>query len=263
MHFPRMAHTLLGHIGLRPRQIARRQAKEIAFGHFRRVELWDHLNIAAPVHKIQNLARVRAAQIRFQRPRSIVVTNDVAEVGHAPDHHPLIDHRVGHRDLHPVDEQLGAAQQLHFQSGRGHDNIGGQRLARRQLDAFRHEAVDRVGNYRNRPRLDCFEQVRIGHRTYALVPRIVARRKMRLDVVIGAKRLLNHADQPLLRRSRIFADQLEHDHADDDVFQPHGAIRQPLRQQFAEPRRNRVSRRYRRHIGRGPLQHRHMRRRCR
>ena len=65
--------------------------------------------------------------------------------------------------------------------------------------------------------LDRLEQVAVGHQAQPLVPRIVARREMRGDVVVRAERHLDAAQDQFLDPLRLAARELEEIHAEQHV----------------------------------------------
>ena len=125
----------------------------------------------------------------LQRPRRVGVAERGGEIRHAAEHHAFVAHRLGEIDARAVDAQLEAAEELHLQAGRGHDDVGCEFLARFQLDAALREALDVIGDDRHAPGIDFAEQIAVRHEAEPLVPGIVARREMRRDIVVRSELL--------------------------------------------------------------------------
>ena len=90
-----------------------------------------------------------------------------------------LDRRAVHGELH-------AAEHQQVQAGGGDDHVGLQLGARRELEPLLGERLDAVGHDRRAARADRLEQVAVGHEAQALVPRVVARREVGVDVVAVA-----------------------------------------------------------------------------
>ena len=101
-----------------------------------------------------------------------------------------------------------------------------EQLAGFELDAVLDEAVDLVGDDGGLAAGDALEQIGIGHEGDALPPRPVARREMRLDVVVRTEHRADLADQLLLHLLRLVKAELgerillEQDLAADDLVDP-------------------------------------------
>ena len=78
-------------------------------------------------------------------------------------------------------------------------DVGLELRAGREPDARLGERLDLVGDDRRAAARDRLEQVAVGHEAQALVPRVVARREVRVDVVArrAAAARDARADQPL------------------------------------------------------------------
>ena len=77
------------------------------------------------------------------------------------------------------------------EAGRGDDDVGLELGARLQPDAVLGERLDLVGDDRGAPAADRLEQVAVGHQAHALVPRVVARAEVGVDVVAGRELALD------------------------------------------------------------------------
>ena len=114
---------------------------------------------------------------------------------------------IGDRDRLAVDGDRHAAEQLHDQPGGGDDDVGLKLAAAFQRDAVLREAGDPVGDDLDLAAADRLEQIGVGDEADALVPGIVGRTEMAIDVVagrqIGGGELANRgADLVRLGRAR-------------------------------------------------------------
>ena len=81
-----------------------------------------------------------------------------------------------------------AAERLQLQSGGGHDQVGVDPLAGRQHDAGGVDVVDVVGHHLGAAFADVLEQVSVEDQAHPLVPRVVARLEVHVDVVALGQR---------------------------------------------------------------------------
>ena len=82
-----------------------------------------------------------------------------------------------------VDGQLDPADEQQLQAGRRDDDIGLELVTGLEADAGAGEGVDPVGDHRGTPVADRTEQVTVRHDAQPLVPRVVLRGEVRVDVV--------------------------------------------------------------------------------
>jgi len=131
----------------------------------------------------QQAAQVIANQIDLQRPRRVRVADGEGEVRHSGEHQALVGQAAGQVHRRAVDREGDAAEGEQLQPGGGDDDVGGQLAARLQQDAVLGEPDDPVGDHRRLTLPDGPEQVGVGHRAHPLVPRVVGRVEMGVDVV--------------------------------------------------------------------------------
>ncbi len=162
-------------------------------------------------HVVQEAAGVGGDQVGAKRPRRIHVPERRREVGHVGIGEPLVRPRVGEVDRFTVDGEVDLAERHHLQAGRRDDDVGLEVVARLQLDPGLGERDDPIGDDRHGACLDRLEQVAVGHEAETLIPRRVARREVRVDVVLGPERLANPTDEVALRLVGVGAHALVHE----------------------------------------------------
>ncbi|PAV72389.1 hypothetical protein WR25_15956 [Diploscapter pachys] len=125
------------------------------------------------VHVVEKPAQVFGRQADLEGPGNVGVAEYPGHVRQVFQEHALVGHlladRIGgavHRHDHP-------AQYLEPEPGRRDDDVGRQVLAGLEHNAAFAEALDVIGFDRGAATTDGFEQVAIGHRAQALVPRHV------------------------------------------------------------------------------------------
>ena len=122
-------------------------------------------------------------EVALQRPGRVGVANRECQVRDALEHHPLVGESIGDVERFAVDHDFGATEEQQLETGCGHDHVGFEMLAATESDSRLGEPVDVIGDDRRRPILDRLEQIAVGHRAHTLVPRVVPRREVWIDVV--------------------------------------------------------------------------------
>ena len=121
------------------------------------------------------------------------------------------------------------------------------------------ERVDPVGHDRRVAPADRPEQVSVGHQAQALVPGVVRRTEVGVDVVpvgqLGHRRLADQAPHQV----RAAPAELVEAGDQQDVLPPGDAVGHGTGKEPACPRRQSVAAGHGQHVGRGALQHRHVR----
>ena len=79
-----------------------------------------------------------------------------------------------------------------------HDEIGLKRFPRTQADAPFGEGLDMVGHNRDLAGFDRLEQVTVRDQAQALLPGVVTRGEMLLDIIVGLQRRANLAQKKRL-----------------------------------------------------------------
>ena len=216
--------------------------------------------VATVAHVREQPADVLAHQVGLQRPRRVRVADHVAEVRDPGQHHPLVGHGVGQAHLRPVHHHRDAPEGEQREAGRGHDHVRLELVARHQPDPGRGEGVDVVGDHVGPALADDLEQVAIRHQAQPLVPRVVRRPEVPVDVVpLGQPGDHRLADQ-LLHQLRVPPAQLVAGGGHQHVLPAGHRVRRLGRQTFAQRDGDPVDARQGEHVGRGALQHRHVRR---
>ena len=106
-----------------------------------------------------------------------------------------------------------------------------------------------VGDDRGRAVVQRLEHVGVGHQAEALVPGIVTRCEMGLDIVAGVQLAAHHLDQPLLGLLGVFAELVEEEHAEQHIPPADDLIGQLGWQVLPQPVRHSVLGWSRDHIG--------------
>ncbi|KAH2822632.1 hypothetical protein KXV85_002184, partial [Aspergillus fumigatus] len=95
------------------------------------------LPVMMPVHVIEKPTDIFASEIAFQRPGCIGVAERRGHVRHVGIHHALVGQRAREIDGAAVDAHVEPADNLQFQPGRRHDDVGGKLPPVLQPDAGR------------------------------------------------------------------------------------------------------------------------------
>ena len=154
----------------------------------------------APIclHVIEQPAHEVGDEIDAERPACAEIAEHPDQVGHAGEHHAAIGDGIAEHQRLPVDDDIDIAEHAEMKAGRRDDDVGGERLAGFEQDAGPGEAVDLVGHHGRLARLDAVKQIAIRHERDALPPWPVARREVRIHVVIGAEDRADRTEQFLL-----------------------------------------------------------------
>ena len=254
---PRPAVALPGQHAGGALHVARREVEEW-HGLHGWVNVWRGGAVAVAIHVTQQPADVFGGQVRLERPRCIGVAEGQHEIGHIAEHHAFVGHRLSRAARHAIHGDDDVAQHVQLQSGGHHHDVGRQGLTRGQHDAVLGETLDGVGHDRGAALADLAEQVAVWHQADALVPRLVTRREMGVDVIAGRKLLGRHADHPGLDLLGFAARKLEEEHPQQHVLPARGRIGQPFRQHPAQLVSDRILAGTRDDIRGRPLQHRHV-----
>ena len=158
-------------------------------------------------------------------------------------------------DPRTVHRELDVTEQVELEAGRHHHDIGRQVSAGLQKDSVAGEGIDLVRDDRDRAAADRFEQVAVGDHADALVPHVVARREMPVDIEVWRQPLANHSNQPLLRQCRPPPGKLKNRHADENVLRSEQWVGDSRRQPAPQRCRHGVHRGQVEHIGGRALQH--------
>src|SRR5207248_7137609 len=136
------------------------------------------------------------------------VADRSGEVGYAAEHHALVADRLRQHDGLAVDGELQPADGQHVEAGGGHDDVGGEILTRAQANAGLGEGVDLVGDDVDRVLLDRLEQIAVRDDAHALVPRVVRRLEVLVDVEAFGQVLLQAFADEVLHQVRLSAADL-------------------------------------------------------
>ena len=169
----------------------------------------DHRG-ALGLHVIEQPADEVADHVGAQGPAGAEIAEHPGHVGHAGEHRAQVTDRLGKIDRLAIDVELDVAHDVQVEAGGRDDDVGLQFLARFEQDAFFGEAVDLVGDHRGLARADALEQVAIGNEGDPLAPRPVARREVRVDVVVGTQ-VGPHAGQQFLLEHLGFGERASGD----------------------------------------------------
>ena len=152
---------------------------------------------------IEQTAHEVSDQIGAQRPARPEVSEHPGQIGHAGEHHSAIGDGVREDERLAVDHEVDVPQHIEVEAGRGDDDVGLEQLAGLQENARLREAVDLVRDDGCLAGGDAPEQVAIRDEGDALPPRPVARREVRVDVVVGTEIGANARQQLLLHDLRF------------------------------------------------------------
>jgi hypothetical protein len=142
-----------------------------------------------------------------------------------------------------------AAHQLDLQAGGGDHDIGFDLLAGFEPQPGGREPLDLAGHHRHASSLHRIEQISVRQQAEALVPRLVSRREMTIDVVAGGKKIPHRLDQPRLCPFRPAPRQIVEEHLEQHVLPAHQLVGQARRQQLAQAVRDPVLGRHGHHVG--------------
>ena len=105
---------------------------------------------------------------------------------------------------------------------------------------------------------DRLEEIAVGNQAYALVPGVVVRGEVGVDVVVLRQVGADAAADRLADQIGEAAAELEEDLGDEHVLPAHDRVGEAIRQQASDELGDRVASRQRDHVARRALQHRHV-----
>src|SRR5439155_1361936 len=147
------------------------------------------------------------------------------EVRYAGEHHALVRHGFRKFDLAAVDGEPDAAEDQELESGGGDDDVGGEFGTGLQAQARLGEPGDVVGDHGDPALADRGEQVAVGDEAQSLVPRLVARLEMRVDVVAGGQLTDRRLAEHRLDDTGAAPAELVDQRTDEDVLPPDDRVR--------------------------------------
>ena len=214
--------------------------------------------VAAGVHIPEQPAGELADQVCLECPGRVGVADGEREVRHAAQHHALVGHGLGQPDRPAVHGEFGAAQREQLQPGRGHHDVGPQLGAGFEYHGPFGESLDPVGDHRGPPVPDDLEQVAVGHQAQPLVPRVVHRLEVGVDVVPVRQLLDRHLPDPAADHVGPALAELVDQRGHRDVLPPGDRVPAPRAEHPAQPDGDDVLSRHGQDVGGGALQHRHV-----
>ena len=244
-----------------PEHVAGLEVEQGLRGDGRVVVDWHARVVAAGVHVPEQPAGELAHQVRLQRPGCVGVADGEREIRHAAQHHALVGHRLGQPHGPAVHGQLGAAEREQLQAGRCYRDVSGQLGAGLEYHAPFGEIGDPVGDHRGPPVPDGLEQVAVGHQAQPLVPRVVHRLEVGVDVVPVRQLLDRHLPDPATDHVGPALAELVDQRGHRDVLPSRDRVSAPRAEQPAQPDGDDVLGRHGQDVGGGALQHGHVLRR--
>ena len=217
--------------------------------------------VAAGVHVAEEAAGELADQVGLERPGCVGVADGEGEVRHPAQHHALVGHRLGQPHGPAVHGQLGAAEREQLQAGRRDHDVGPQLGAGFEYHAPFGEIGDPVGDHRGPPVADDLEQVAVGHQAQPLVPRVVHRLEVGVDVVPVRQLLDRHLPDPAADHVGPAPAELVDQRGHRDVLPPGDGVPAPRAEELAQPDGDAVLGRHGQDVAGRALQHRHVLRR--
>ncbi len=258
VQLPRDLGALLGHHILRALEVAGGQRRRGIRGDGGIAVVRRAVGIALAIHLVEDAAEIFGGEIRLQGPRRVGIAESRRQVRHIGKHHALVAQGLAQIGRHAVDHDLRAAHQLHLQPGGGDDDVGRELLAGAQLEPLLGEALDLVGDHGGLAGADRLEEIAVGHQAEPLVPRIVARGEMLLDVDVRPEFGFRHPDDHLLGAFGFAPRGVVEIHLQQDVLPASQPMRETLGQFGVHPVGDLVLRRPRHDVGGRALQHRDM-----
>ena len=159
--------------------------------------------------------------------------------------------RAVHRELH-------AAESQQVEPGCRDDQVGRQLLAGREPHARLGEGLELAGDDRGPAGRDRLEEIAVGHETDALVPGVVARVEVGVDVVVlrklAAHALADQAAHPPRPAAARLVEEERHQH----VLPAHDRVDGLGREHAPQAIGERITSRERDHVARRALEHRHV-----
>ena len=252
---PRPICALLGQMLDRPLDVP---AREI--DHGLRLLRWVGLRrddgVSLSVHKGEQPTHPLSREVGFEGPRGIRVPEGREQVGDVAVHDALVSHFVPVPNRLPIDLEVDAGQDAHDQARGGHDHVRLEVAAGAKADAGLSERLDVVRYDGRVARAEHLEQVAVRSEAEPLIPRVVARVEVGVDVDIrtGLRfRLCHHCS---LEQVRLATGELVIDHAPKHVLPPRDPVGQALGQKRAQAQRETVFGGLRGNVRRRALEHR-------
>ena len=206
--------------------------------------------MAVAVHVAQQTADVGGGEVGLQGPRCIGVAEGHRQVRHIAQHHSLVRHGLSQVAGPSVDAYRHVAQHVQLQTGGHHHDVGGKFIAGGEPQAPLRETFDARGHHRGAALANLAKQIAVRHQAHALVPRLVARREMRVDVELRTHLFARHLDEALFHLLGTAASQLIQEHVEQNILPARERIGRAFGQTATEPLRQPVDRRPGDHVAR-------------
>lgn len=199
-----------------------------------------------------------AQQADLQGPRGVRVADREREVRHAAEHHALVRRAVGQPHHLAVDDEIEAGERQQPQPGRGDDDVGRQLAPGGQAHTTRREPVDAVGDDIGAALADDPEEVAVGHGAQPLVPRVV--RRVEVGVDVETVRQLGDGKPPddAPGRLRVTPTEPPNPLLPSDIHAASEGVPAAWSEHADQRVGEGVASRHRQHVARGALQHRHL-----
>ena len=245
----------------RPQHVAGLEVEQRPLGDPRVVVDRDAHVVAAGVHVREQPADVLADQVGLQRPGRVGVADREREVRHAAEHHALVGHRLRQPHRLAVHAQLDAAERSRFSPVA----VTTMSASSSSPDSSRTPVSVKVSirsvTTEARPSPDRLEQVAVGHQAQPLVPRVVARLEVGVDVVAVGQLLDRHLPDPAADHVGPAPAEPVDQRGQRDVLPAGDRVGEPRAEQRAQPVGDRILGRQGQDVAGRALQHRHVRRR--
>ncbi len=258
---PRLPRSLSRHLLDRAEHVAGLEVDE-GLGRLRGVRGERHRGVVAMfVHVIEHPADVVGHEIDLQRPGGVRVSERERQVRHPAEHHALVADGLGQLDLSAVDTELDPTGGEQVEAGRGDDDVGLDLLPGPQLHPALGEGLDLVGHDRGLTMAETPEQVAVRDQTDPLVPGVVARLEVGVDVDAPIGRELGPVApaDPLPDQFGLPAAEPEEGLGEQDVLPADDRIDESGGQDLPEQISEGVPSRQRQHVAGRALEHRHVR----
>src|SRR5205814_8173894 len=128
---------------------------------------------------------VPAHEVGLERPGRVGVADGEREVGYAAEHHALVRHGFREVDVAAVHGERDPAEGEQLESGGGDDDVRREFGAGLQAHPGPGELRDPVGHHGHPVPADRVEEVTVRDAAQPLVPRVVPRLEVGVDVVAG------------------------------------------------------------------------------
>ena len=164
--------------------------------------MWAGVGVAVGCHVRQQLCRGPGRHVGPQRPRGVGVAHTPEQVWHVFEHVGFVDEAVAGIDFYAVQADRGPAERLQLQAGGRHDDVGIEVSTGFECDTGGVEMVDVVSDHIGAAIADGAVQVSVGDQAHPLVPRVVPRLEVGVDVVTVGQVTGRYAPQQPLHQSR-------------------------------------------------------------